>query len=65
MHRDHSIIKMKLEQATGLLASGNGEGAERVFRLLRELRPGDDILEARIAQVRDRSHVQAFPDTAS
>jgi hypothetical protein len=62
VHRDHSIVKMKLEQAAGFLASGNGERAEHIFRLLRELRPGDDILESRIAQLKGHRRVQTSPD---
>jgi hypothetical protein len=60
VHRDHSIIKMKLEEAGGYLASGDVRRADKIFEVLRKLRPGDTILEARIAQIHTR--VQHQPD---
>jgi hypothetical protein len=54
MHRDHSIVKTKLEEAAGLMNAGDQSSAEEIFALLRKLRPGDDALEARIGYLRKR-----------
>lgn len=48
VHRDHSIVALKLEQASRYLAEGDRDGAGAIFLQLRQLRPGDAGLEQRI-----------------
>lgn len=52
MHRDHSIVRVKLEEAAASLAAGNSGHADDIFALLRTLRPDDEALEARISRMR-------------
>jgi hypothetical protein len=54
LHRDHSIIKVKLEEASGLIARGERQRAEEIFGLLEQLRPDDPNLQMRIASLRVR-----------
>lgn len=52
MHRDHSIMKAKLEEAARFLSVGDTRSAEGIFAVLRNLRPGDGVLETRIGNLR-------------
>jgi hypothetical protein len=54
LHRDHSIVKVKLEEATALIAHGDRTKAEEIFHVLRDLRPDDQNLRTRIEQLRAR-----------
>jgi hypothetical protein len=54
LHRDHSILKVKLEEAATLIANGERARAEEIFDTLRSLRPDDSTLRIRIEQLRAR-----------
>jgi hypothetical protein len=54
LHRDHSIVKVKLEEATTLMARGERSRAEEIFGLLEGLRPDDVQLHNLIALLRNR-----------
>jgi hypothetical protein len=54
LHRDHSIVKVKLEEAAILIGRGERARAEEIFTILSELRPDDDTLRTRIDQLRIR-----------
>lgn len=51
LHRDHSIVKHKLDEAAALLAAGEPARAQEIFGLLRQLRPDDTELQGRIARL--------------
>lgn len=52
VHRDHSFVALKLQQATQYLARGDTKGAESIFVMLNQLRPDDPGVQARIKAVR-------------
>ncbi|MCC6398690.1 MAG: hypothetical protein IT282_16870 [Bacteroidetes bacterium] len=52
VHRDHSIILIKLEQAAHCLDAGDRDSAENIFAMLKELRPDDADLMKRIEELR-------------
>jgi hypothetical protein len=52
VHRDHSFVAIKLQQAVQLIAEGNSEAAEEVFVMLHQLRPDDPAVNLRIDAVR-------------
>ncbi len=52
VHRDHSIIAIKLEQAAAYMTAGEEDHAEQVFATLSELRPADPELQERIEMLR-------------
>lgn len=52
VHRDHSIVLIKLEQAAHCLDAGDRDSAENIFAMLKELRPEDADLMKRIADMR-------------
>jgi hypothetical protein len=52
VHRDHSFVAIKLQQAAQLIGEGNGEAAEEVFAMLHQLRPDDPTVNLRINAVR-------------
>lgn len=53
VHNDHSIVKLKLEEAVTFLGNGDSRRAEEIFALLGELRPHDEALHARINRLRE------------
>ncbi len=52
VHRDHSFVAIKLQQAAQQIARGDRAGAEETFVLLQQLRPDDRTIELRIDAVR-------------
>jgi hypothetical protein len=52
VHRYHSFVAIKLQQASQHLARGNNEGAESIFIMLNQLRPDDPGVQTRIRAVR-------------
>jgi hypothetical protein len=54
LHRDHSIVKVKLEEAATLIAYGERTRAEEIFEILSDLRPDDHNLRTRIEHLRAR-----------
>jgi tetratricopeptide (TPR) repeat protein len=54
VHKDHSIVRLKLEEAARFLENGDNRQAEDIFTLLEELRPHDAALHNRIDRMRER-----------
>jgi hypothetical protein len=52
VHRDHSFVAIKLQQAAQHIADGNRDGAEEIFVMLHHLRPDDASVKVRIDTVR-------------
>jgi hypothetical protein len=52
VHRDHSFVAIKLQQASQHLVRGDNEGAESIFIMLNQLRPDDPGVQTRIRAVR-------------
>ena len=52
VHRDHSFVAIKLQQAAHHIAGGDREAAEEIFVLLHQLRPGDPSVQQRVDAVR-------------
>lgn len=52
VHRDHSFVAIKLQQAAHLIIEGNRAAAEEIFRLVHQLRPDDPTVTVRINAVR-------------
>jgi len=52
VHRDHSYVAIKLQQAMQQIAAGNRDAAERIFVHLQSLRPDDPSVGVRINAVR-------------
>jgi hypothetical protein len=52
VHRDHSIVLIKLEQAAHYLDMGDRDSAESIFAMLKELRPDDADLTKRMGEMR-------------
>lgn len=51
VHRDHSIVAIKLEQAAAYLEAGDDTHAQQIFGLLKGLRPNDPVLQQRIEEL--------------
>ena len=52
VHRDHSFVAIKLQQAAQHIADGNRDAAEEIFVMLHHLRPDDASVKVRVEAVR-------------